>query len=801
MIISLNWLKSFLPKLSLSVNEIERKLTLLGIEVEKIETRGGNLDGVVVGKIITCVKHPNAEKLSICGVDVGLNNNQFLTIVCGASNVAVGQIVPVALVGTELTFKSGEKIKLKKAKIRGEISEGMICAEDELGLSDNHDGIMILPNHYEVGQPLSAYIQSDTIFEISMTPNRPDVLSHLGVARELMGIHAVKMPDTQSLNFVPSEKVVVQDLEGCPLYTAVIIEGFEVKPSPVWLQTLLKNVGLRPINNIVDITNYVLLSIGQPLHAFDLDSLSEERILVRSDITSHFVTLDGKTRVIHPEMVMICDATKPVAIGGVMGGENSEITSSTKRLLLEAAYFNPSKIRKAAKITGISSDSSYRFERGTDPKNVQYAAQFASRLILEIAGGTIVGAYESNALKNSDTIIEFPFSRVQELLGVNIDVNLSLQLLNHNGFSAELLHNQHLRVTVPSYRVDIFQEADIIEEIARLYGYDQITPAPYLKASFPQSRDLSTLFERNLREIMVGFGFKEVLTNPLLKEEEAKLFSDFYVKTLNPISEEMAAMRPSLIPSLLKIVQHNLNRGNKNLRLFELAHVFENEDNFTSASLVKGYRENSALAFLITGESKIQNWDSQSGEVDFFDLKGVVEAFLRKLRLLEKATFIPYTANALQLKLIREGQLNFEDNFGRLYRIESDILKRYDIDQPVFIALFDVDLLQRFSDLKRHYQEPSKFPAVIRDLAFFFPRETKSEEILRKIREANESIEDVSIFDVYEDEKTLMNNKKSIAFSIKVVSYLNTLTDEAVNQVTEKVVELVCKEFNAELRS
>ncbi len=393
--LSLAWLKTFAPDLSNDPYTIASRLTSLGIEVEGIEQLGGTFTNVVVGKVRDCQKHPNADKLSLCKVDVGKANpsGELLSIVCGAPNVAAGQTVAVALIGAELMMKSGERLKIKKSKIRGEVSEGMICAEDELGLSEHHDGIMILPDDYMVGEPLETYLERDTVFDIAITPNRPDWLSHQGVARELVGEHSLKRLSAPSLNFSSStNRIQIEDTVGCPHYAAVVIQGVKVAPSPQWLQTLLRAVGLRPINNIVDITNYILHAIGQPLHAFDLDMLKAHRIVVRSNYAGKFKTLDGKEREVKEGMVMICDAQNPVAIGGVMGGLESEISFQTTSVLLESAYFNPSKIRKTAKTLGISTDASYRFERGVDRAQIRYAAELATKLILELAGGKVLEA-------------------------------------------------------------------------------------------------------------------------------------------------------------------------------------------------------------------------------------------------------------------------------------------------------------------------------------------------------------------------------------------------------------------------
>ncbi len=822
--LSLTWLKTFAPDLSSDRHTIASRLTSLGIEVEGTEQLGGTFTNVVIGKVRDCQKHPNADKLSLCKVDVGKANpsGELLSIVCGAPNVAAGQTVAVALVGAELVMKSGETLKIKKSKIRGEVSEGMICAEDELGLSDNHDGIMILPDDYAIGEPFDTYLQRDTVFEISVTPNRPDWLSHQGVARELVGERNLKRLEAPSLNFSTStNRIRIEDTAGCSHYAAVIIEDVKVAPSPQWLQTLLRAVGLRPINNIVDITNYVLHSIGQPLHAFDLDMLTEQRIVVRNTVSGMFKTLDGKERELKEGMTMICDAEKPVAIGGVMGGLESEISLQTTRVLLESAYFNPSRIRKTAKALGISTDASHRFERGVDRGQIRYAAELATKLILELAGGTVIEASEVMLEPPKSVEIALNPKRAKALIGAEISADTMTAMLEHIGIREVRAEGEKKIFSVPSFRVDMLQEADLIEEIVRVYGYDNIPPSEKMNATYPQSYDRLATFDDQLREMMIGFGFREILTNPLLPLDEVKEFIENPIRTLNPVSEEMDALRPSLLPSFLKVVAHNLNRGNKNMRLFEIGHTFEPDANGT---YIKGYGEHHRLGMLITGKRYPMQWSLPKDDSDFFDLKGAAELLLKRLGCFDKSKFVAYTHNRLRLEIqavshveatieagLNGARSNASDSIaGTLEIVPRHILKRYEIEQPVFYAEFDVPVLKRAVNSSIRYQEPAKFPAVLRDLAFFVPIHVKASDMMDEMLKINKAVQSVTIFDVYEPKREAKTDssqegkaeaaKRSIAFSLKLVSYERTMTDEEIARITTNIAERISSKFGAELR-
>lgn len=800
--ISLNWLKTFAPSLNASPEEIAAKLTSLGIEVESLEHLGSGFRDVVIGKVLSCQKHPNADRLTVCTVDVG--QAVPLQIVCGAPNVAAGQYVPVALVGAELRTKSGQTLSIKKTQIRGVESMGMICAEDELGLSDNHDGIMVLAEGdapLALGTPLEQHIERDTIFDISITPNRPDVLSHLGVARELVGVTGISLPSYRALPFIKSEtRISLEDPEACPHYAAVIIEGVHIAPSPEWLQRRLRAIDLRPINNVVDITNYVLHSVGQPLHAFDLDKLAERRIRVRTDISGEFVTLDGKVRQIEPGMIMICDALQPVAIGGIMGGLHSEISDSTTNVLLESAYFNPRAIRKAAKQLGLATDAAYRFERGVDWGQVRSAAALATSMILELAGGRVVETTENFAQARTRQSVSLSPQRVNAFLGTALDPSQMVSILVRLGFEKLTQSPEQITFAVPSWRVDIAEEIDLIEEIARVYGYDQIAPAEKMNAAYPTARPPKEHFNDQLRHLVIGIGFKEVLTNPLLRLSEAQLFSERTVRTLNPISEEMAALRPSLAPSLLRVIAHNQNLNNLDARIFEIAHTFESADP-SESTLVKGYREREVLGLAITGRRAPRSWAHPNAMADFFDLKGAVEEVLRRMHLLEKSKFIPYTRGSLRLELDANGNAIAA---GFLQTVPASYLAYYGIEQPVFLAELDLDVLRALASDRYEYAAPAKFPAVVRDLAFYVPFSVASAEMVETMRQVSDVIERVDVFDVYEpptNGRTADSKpRRSIAFSLKFVSHTHTFTEEEISALLTKVIERIQSKYGAELR-
>ena len=804
--ISLNWLKTFAPSLSESSQDIANKLTSLGLEVEALEEKGVNFTNVVVGKVLDTKPHPNADRLTVCKVSIG--DDEPLQIVCGAPNVAANQLVAVAKVGAVLQPGNEKAFKIKKSKIRGELSQGMICAEDELGLSDNHEGIMVLDESHKIGALFENYITKDTVFEIGITPNRPDALSHFGVARDLIGYRNVARLDEADIEFKPAgNAITVEDKAGCPIYTGVIIRGATIKESPSWLKAHLQSIDIRPINNVVDITNYILHALGHPLHAFDLKQLAGEKISVKSDLNTPFTTLDDKSRQITPGMVMICDAEKPVAVGGVMGGQNSEISEQTTDILLEAAYFKPNRIRKTSKTLGISTDSSYRFERGVDYGNIHHASKAAVKLILELAGGKVEDAFECLSELPEKKPVQLRPDRVNQILGASIAPSLMIEILENLGFKVLTKDLPAYEIEIPSFRPDVEQEIDLIEEIARIYGYDNISASENLIATYPDHRDKKEYFSDYVRQLMIGLNFKEVLTNPMLQTKDAGEFSNHLVKTLNPISEDMESLRPSLVPSFLKIISRNCHFGTTNQQIFEVGHTFEqltNQNHSTENEFVEGYIEKNVLCFALTGQKEPQGWNQHSAAIDFFDLKGVAELLLRKLKLLEKSKFMLYNRSCLLLEIEKDTKGKTTDVVvaGKLEEVSTNVLKRFDISQPVFVAEFDVNALKVLSGFDVDYEPPAKYPVVQKDLAFLISKDIRSQDIIQTIKSCSNLIKAVNVFDVYEGnaKDSTFNNKRSIAFSLTIVCQTHTLTDNEIHALLNRIIDKVSQKHGAALR-
>lgn len=807
--ISVNWLKEFIPSFSSDSSELVDRLTFLGLEVEELFEQKLPDTRVVVGRIIEVLPHPNADRLRICMVDTGAPEQ--LRIVCGAPNVAAGMLVPVATLGAELTTVTGETFTIKPAKIRGEHSSGMICAADELGLSDDHDGVMVLDEGCEVGQPLANYLEADTVLDIAVTPNRSDALSHLGVARELCDCHEIVYPQAPVIEFTRGGGMVeVQDEEACPYYSATLIKGVKVGPSPRWLARRLEQIGLRPRNNIVDITNYILHSFGQPLHAFDCRRLAGNRIVVRSNAESRFMALNQNEYQLQPGMAVICDATEPVAIAGVMGGLHSAVTDTTTEILLEAAYFDPVSIRKTSKRLQLSSDSSYRYERGIDAGNVKRAAEYAIALILEIAGGTIENAEAWGSISSTPKIVSLRPKRANAVLGSSLSASAMVRLLEKiciKAFSQGAVSDDadSIAFSIPSFRIDIEQEIDLIEEVARLYGYNNLEPSPAMVSSYPVSRKTPEYFPDYLRNIMIGLNFREALTNPLIRKEDAVCFGENPVSALNPISEELEVLRPSLAPSLLGIVGHNIRYGNRDLRLFEVAHGFgrlaEHERNGDGP--LGAFREQELLAMVITGRRSPRNWNQNEETVDFFDLKGLVEMLLEKLNLLDKSALNIYNENTIGIEITStENGRATVLKAGTVQQVDRQILEAFGLDQDVYLAELDVSVLERCFDSALVYEAPSKFPVVERDLSFVLPRDIPAQRLVDLARQSDSLIRSVRIFDVFDRNETGNGQQatRSVAISLELADKSGTMNEETINAVVSKVSDNARSELGAVIR-
>ena len=797
--ISNNWLKDYI-KTDLSSEKIGAFLTDIGLEVEgieKYESVKGSLEGIVVGKVLTCEQHPNADKLKITTVEVG--SGKILNIVCGAPNVAAGQTVPVAVVGTKIYDKKGSFFEIAKAKIRGEVSEGMICAEDELGLSDDHGGIMVLDEEtYKIGEPFAKYfsLTNDEVYEIGLTPNRTDAMSHYGVARDLQAFlsnNGVKSEfEKISTAIVSTEgehgfELEVEDSALCPRYIGAIIENVKIAPSPAWLQDRLKAIGLSPINNVVDITNYILHGLGQPLHAFDADKISGKKVKVGiNEAGTKFTTLDGIERTLNGSEIIIKDGNnQPMCIAGVFGGSESGVSEETKTIFLESAYFNPVAIRKAAKSHGLNTDASFRFERGVDPNNTRTAITQAIKLIEEITGGKKIGSLlEHYPNKIEDAKIIFRYSKLDQILGVKIHREKIKEILKSLEIKAVNDIADGLELAVPAYRADVTREIDVIEEILRIYGYNKVD-APQkisftpVKLSFDDQDALENSWARTLQ----SNGFNEVMNNSLtsVKDETNA------VKLLNPLSKELTFMRKSLLEGLLENTIYNINRKNQDIKFFELGKIYHKKEK---------YEERKQLAILISGRTYSENWLMPKSASDFYMLKAYVKVLFDKLSLETEEISLEDDRFGDALEIISKG-----NTIARLGKVSPKLLKEYDIDQDCFYAEIETETVQKLRSKENFkFVDIPKFNKIRRDLALLVDKNVNYAE-LYKLAKKNPSkyLKNINLFDVYEG-KNLPEGKKSYALSFELLNEEKTLEDKDITAVMDSLIKNFKKEFNAELR-
>lgn len=787
--ISVDWLQEFLPDFNPDIPALVDRLTYLGLEVEEVHAQALPDERVVVGRILSVDQHPDADRLRVCMVEAG--KEEPLQIVCGASNVRPGMVVPVATKGARLETEDGEGFVIKPSKLRGVKSFGMICAADELGLPGGHDGVMELDASLEAGTSFARTLTADTVLEIAVTPNRPDVLSHLGISRELVDSQAeITFPQEAALDFTAeSDLVEIRDEAACPCYAGVVIRGVKVAPSPDWLRRRLESIGLNPKNNIVDITNYVLHALGQPLHAFDLQKLKGGRVIVSSDQAGEFVGVTGQRCTLQNGMPVISDEEGPVALAGVMGGERTAVGPDTTDLLLEAAYFSPSPVRRSAKLSGIASDSSYRFERGTDPNGVLRASRLAVRLIVELAGGRV----ETACCKGEPVVAPsrqmLRHQRTNDLLGTAIAPAAMSSMLERIGFVPVASDSLSTTFEVPTSRVDVTGEIDLIEEVARLHGYDNIEASSSMSTIYPETRRYPEFFPDFLRAIMVGLNFRELLTNPLMQRQEALPFSDRPVAALNPISEGLEVLRPSLVPALLKVVAHNLRHGNRDLRFFEVAHSFRAlpPEEAEGDSPLGRYEEREWLVLALTGARNPRCWNQPADAVDFYDARGAVEMLLEKLNLLDKSSLNIYNDNTVGIDLtVTEEGTTRTLQAGTVQRVEPGILKAFDIEQEVYVAELDVALLERCFSPDVTYQPPSRFPVVQRDLSFILPQHVPVQSLVELVRSGDALIRNVSVFDVFE-RKGDAGGERSVALSLEIADQSGTLQESRINGILERI--------------
>lgn len=795
--ISLNWLKDYIDLSGISSDEIVEKITFAGLEVEEVVDQKKNFENMVVGNVKERKKHPNADKLSVCVVYDGTRD---YNVVCGAPNVAAGQKIAFAKIGSVIPNGG---FKIEKAKIRGEVSEGMICSEKELGISDNHDGIMVLDSLLTEGTELSAALGLDDVtMEINITPNRADALSHIGVARDLAAIfnRSLVYPKVElHESGKKSEElaaVEIKDAEKCPRYIGKVVSNVEIKESPEWMKKRLKSIGLRPINNVVDVTNYVLHEVGQPLHAFDLDNLAEKKIIVRrAEEGEKFVTLDSKERKMRSSDLMICDVNRSVAVAGVMGGENSEVTSKTKNILIESAYFNSSSVRKTAKSLALSTDASYRFERGTDYNITLWAAKRAAQLIQLTAGGEIavgeIDAYPS-AIKSPK--VEVRFARINKVLGYEIPEADVEKILINLGFEIVEKADDKLLVQIPSFRGDVEREIDLIEEVARIYGYNNIPEINKITITLEEKVDQSE-FSDNLRNAFISLGFYEIVTNSMLSESVAARFGN-PVSVLNPQSSEMSHIRPSLLPGILTTVSNNLKASEKDLMLFEIGKVINKKND--SITTFDDFAEEESLIAIVTGNTVRTKWYGKDKEFDIYDIKGIVEALINKLFpgvtvQFGKATDNFKYVNGLHISINKE-------NVGLIGKVITKIADSFDVNQFVYAIELNIDKLKKITTPKKSFGQLLKFPKVYRDCAFVLDSDLEAAQVTEVIKESSTNLlHNVILFDIFQSE-SLGNHKKSLAFQLEYFDLSRTLTEEEVEKDFRTAIKAVETKFNAQLR-
>jgi phenylalanyl-tRNA synthetase beta chain len=810
--ISYNWLKDFID-ITETPEVIGDRLTQAGLEVEgidKIFLYNGKkienaLEGLVIGEVLSCEKHPNADKLSKTTVDIGVG---IVPIVCGASNVAKGQKVVVATVGATLYPITGEPFTIKKAKIRGEESEGMICAEDEIGLGTSHEGIMILETTLANGTPAKEYfkVEEDYIIEIGLTPNRVDAASHLGVARDLRVLLSQELKKIAQHDIEVSQnspiKVEIQDTEACPRYAGLLIENVKVQDSPDWLRNRIKAIGLNPINNIVDATNYVLHHLGQPLHAFDADKIAGKTIIVRKVAKdTSFVTLDGTERKLSEHDLMICDAEKPLAIAGVFGGLDSGVTSTTKNIFIESAYFHPDSVRKTSQFHGLKTDASFRFERGTDPNMPVIALRFIAKIILDIAGGEIkYGITDVYPKPIEDFKIKVLYKNIDRLIGKKLEKSFIKNTLT--GLEIKILEEteEALVLQVPPYRVDVQREADIVEEILRVYGFNNIEISDNLSSSFIASFPKIDKYQlQNLvSEVLTSNGFYETITNSLTKPAYAQtlkhLDENKNVVILNKLSEELEVLRQSLIFSGLEVIAYNINRKQKDLKIFEFGKVYRKKG--SEGSVTDKYEEKTCLGIFVTGNIHTETWQEASKKTDFHFIAGVVDKVLRKLRV---KNFNTESANpqvfAYGLNYSHKGH-----TFAQIGELQPYITKFADLKGSVLYAELDWDWLVAQYQAESVYREISKFPEVRRDLSLILDKSVTYQVIEQKAFELEKKLlKRLNVFSVYEGEQ-IGEGKKSYAISFFLQDDNQTLTDAQIDKTMQKLMEGFKKDFGAVIR-
>lgn len=798
--ISYNWLKDYID-LDLTAEQVADILTLTGLEVEDIEHVGSSFKGIIVGEVLAVRPHENADRLTVCTVNAGTETD--LQIICGAPNVQAGQKVPVAMVGSVLPIKldDGSNLVIKKAKIRGVASEGMICAEDELGIGDDHSGIMVLDPEIKPGTPFSDIQNSyeDYIFEIGLTPNRPDASCHIGVARDLAAVtgQTLKLPagieDKFDATLNDRISVRIENPDKCYRYVGMMVENVKIGPSPDWLQNRLRAIGLRPINNVVDVTNYVMYEFGQPLHAFDYETIAGNTVVVKDyERDTPFTTLDDVERKVPSGSVFICDGEKPVAIGGVMGGVNSEIADTTSTVFIESANFNPVSVRKTSKALSLQTDSSYRFERGVDPNITRIAAARCAALIAETAGGTIVqGATDVYPKVIEPLKVNLRPAFLKRILGTEIEINSVMSILARLGFEPES-NGAVIECRVPTFRPDVTLEIDLVEEVARIYNYNNIPTTGRIAFSKPSLLPREETFQALLRDTAKAMGFQEIYTNSLLPDHVAGMMpgSDNLLSTLNPISKDQSLLRPSLAYGFLKTVAYNFNRLIDGVRLFELGNVFSKTENGTYH---KGIQEEAILMLGVAGQRCREHWSATASDYTVHDVKSAFDAIARKLRLRFEQE-------------VTGNRINYHCSGTRVGHIvieKTADLKKMDINRPVFYGELFVAVLQNlyYNNEALTYKAVPKYPPFDFDFAVIVRNDVAAGDLEKVTRiEAGSLLSSLNVFDIFEG-NPLQDNEKSVAFRLRFIDDDKTLTIKDVQPIIEKILGKLKKQYNAVLRS
>ena len=797
--ITYNWLKEYVD-FDWSAEELAERITMLGVEVEGIEETGGTFDGIVVGEVLVRDQHPNADKLTLCKVSDG---ERELQIVCGATNFQAGDKVALANVGTSMPVEEGEKpFVLKEGKIRGELSQGMMCSGRELKLSHDHEGILILPADAQVGQPFAEHLGragKDIVFDLEVTPNRPDLNGVIGLAREIAALtgNPLKHPEISlpALDEKAADLVAVQidDPDLCPRYNARVIRGVQIGPSPDWLQARLEQVGIRPISNVVDVTNFVMMETGQPLHAFDLHLLAKADgkptvVVRRATAGEKFTTLDEAEHELAENHLLIADPEKGIALAGVMGGLNTEINDTTQDVLLETAYFNPQNIRATSKATKLHTDASYRFERGADLGVTDWASQRAAQLIAEVAGGTVAdGAVEAFPQPAEPREVSLRYARMDALLGISIEPTKAVEYLEGLGLEAVASDEVSATFRIPSWRVDLKREADLIEEVCRVHGVDQIPATTPMGCRGENEFDVVHDALAETRDILTGLGLDEAQGQTLINDASAKFVAEELVELEHPLSSDMNVLRPSLLPGLLDSMRNNLTRQTHDVALFEIGRVFAPEP-----------AENRTVAILLTGNRHATFWQGDDTKLDAMDLKGAVEALLESLGVFGVQFARRDEATAL---FVESAELKMgKQVIGQLGQLLPTLGKQYEARDAVFLAELNLNVLLQRRTTNKSFKALAQFPASERDVAMLVPEAVTHAEVLAVVKKAKPAnLVDTRLFDVFRG-KNVPEGQKSLAYSFTYRSAEGTLTDKDVNGAHEPLVAALQSQLNATIR-